>query len=196
MIDVGCGIGATSAWLKSHYPGTTTIGLEGNPAYLDQLKQHVDYAYIVDLNGPWPDLCAAEPVLCLDVLEHLLDPRGALERLRSAMRPDGTLIVSLPNVAHLSVAPPLLLAGRFDYQDAGILDRTHLHFFTRKTVVQLVTDAGFEVTRMVRSGLDGARSKWLNRASFGLLQDRLAKQYVLSAKPGRDWPAAKRNQFA
>lgn len=185
IVDVGCGVGATTSWLKSRYPGCFAIGLEGNAACLPELQSHVDQAIAVDLDGDLPDLGSPDLVLCLDVLEHLVNPQRLLDRLRSAMRPDGTLIVSLPNVAHLSVAIPLLLAGKFEYKDAGILDRTHLHFFTRQSAVGLVTDAGFQVERGLRGGLDGPRSKWLDKATFGMLRDRLTKQYVMAAHPRR-----------
>lgn len=183
IVDVGCGVGATASWLRSLYPGCFTIGLEGNVACLSELQSHVDQPVIVDLNGDLPDLGSPDLVLCLDVLEHLVNPQRVLDQLRSVMRPDGTLIVSLPNVAHLSVALPLLLAGKFEYTDAGILDRTHLHFFTRRSAMALVTDAGFQVERGIRDGLRGPRSKWLDKATFGMLRDRLTKQYVMAAHP-------------
>ncbi|MGH7153399.1 MAG: class I SAM-dependent methyltransferase [Acetobacteraceae bacterium] len=185
IVDVGCGVGATASWLRSLYPGCFTIGLEGNAACLPELQSHVDQATIVDLNGDLPDLGSPDLVLCLDVLEHLMNPQQVLDQLRLAMRPDSTLIVSLPNVAHLSVALPLLLAGKFEYTDAGILDRTHLHFFTRRSAAALVTGAGFQIERGIRDGLDGPRSKWLDKATFGLLRDRLTRQYVMAAHPQR-----------
>lgn len=181
IVDVGCGVGATAAWLKSLYPDCFTIGLEGNPTLLGQLRGNVDEAHIVDLNREAPDLGAPDLILFLDVLEHLVNPPDVIARLTRTLKPHGTIIVSLPNIAHLSVSIPLLVRGQFSYQDAGILDRTHLHFFTRRSAVALLNDAGFTVRRGMPTGASGPRTRVLNRITFGLLRDRLAKQYALAA---------------
>ena len=85
-----------------------------------------------------------DAVVCADVLEHLPRPEDLLVRIRSWLRDGGTLLVSLPNVANVSVRAALLL-GRFPYAERGILDRTHLRFYTRRSAVQLVASAGFAV---------------------------------------------------
>ena len=182
ILDVGCGLGATSAWLKSIYPGSHTVGLEGNATLLPELARNVDEPYIVDLNGPWPDVGAVDLVLLLDVLEHLLHPEEVLSRVLATMTEEGTVIISLPNVAHLSVSLPLLLLGRFDYGDAGILDRTHLHFFYLGSALDLVRRAGLDVEKGLMSGLSGPRTRLIDRLTLGLIRDRLAKQYIFSAR--------------
>jgi SAM-dependent methyltransferase len=185
ILDVGCGVGATSAWLKSVYPGSRTVGLEGNGALLPELGRNVDEPHIVDLNGPWPDVGAADLVLLLDVLEHLVHPEEALARIMAMMTEDGTVIISLPNVAHLSVSLPLLLLGRFDYTDAGILDRTHLHFFYQESALNLARRVGLEVERGLMGGLLGTKTRLIDRLTFGLIRDRLTKQYIFSARRKR-----------
>ena len=180
VLDVGAGVGATSRWLKSRYPNAYSIALEGNRDLADVLGQNVDEPHIVDLNGPLPDVGPADLILFLDVLEHLLDPDRVLAQLTRNMPADGTVIVSLPNVAHYSVSVPLLLKGSFEYRDAGILDRTHLRFFTRKTAVELVNKAGLTVTRGLRAGLAGPRAKQLDRLAFGAARDHLTRQYVMA----------------
>jgi 2-polyprenyl-3-methyl-5-hydroxy-6-metoxy-1,4-benzoquinol methylase len=82
--------------------------------------------------------------LLLDVLEHIEKPRQTLEAVAERVRPGGTFLISVPNVTHWSVRASLL-AGNFDYADRGILDRTHLRFFTKKSLLQLVRRAGLEV---------------------------------------------------
>ncbi len=82
----------------------------------------------------------------MDVLEHLPDPERALAAARRLLRPGGRLFVSVPNVANLTVRLSLLF-GRFEYGDRGIMDRTHLRFFTRKSALRMVRGAGFEVLR-------------------------------------------------
>jgi hypothetical protein len=83
-------------------------------------------------------------VLLLDVLEHLVQPESVLAQIRGALKENGRLVVSLPNVANISVRLALLL-GRFPYAERGILDRTHLHFYTRKSSRALLEDSGWEI---------------------------------------------------
>ena len=81
----------------------------------------------------------------LDVLEHLVDPADVLRRVRSHLRPGGVGLVSLPNVAHWSVRKELAM-GRFEYTPSGLLDETHLRFFTLHTGSALIEDAGWQIT--------------------------------------------------
>lgn len=90
---------------------------------------------------------AFDVVVCADVLEHLPDPAAVLDRVRGWIAPGGRLFVSLPNVANVAVRLSLL-AGRFEYAEAGILDRTHLRFFTRRSALRLVESAGFRIRRV------------------------------------------------
>ena len=83
-------------------------------------------------------------VVCADVLEHLARPQALLERIYGWLAPGGTLLVSLPNIANVSVRLSLL-AGRFRYTERGILDRTHLSFYTRRTGRELLERSGFRV---------------------------------------------------
>lgn len=182
ILDVGSGVGGTSAWLRARYPGCWTIALEGNPAAAAELSRNVDEMHIVDLNQPLPDLGSVDLVLFLDVLEHLIDASAVLARITAFLAPGGTVIVSLPNVAHLSVSVPLLLRGDFTYQDSGILDRTHVRFFVRESAVALLNGAGLRVEAGLRNGFDGPRATLLDRLTFGLIRDRLSKQYILAGR--------------
>jgi SAM-dependent methyltransferase len=186
ILDVGCGSGATIAWLKTLYPGAYTIGLEGNHAVASILERNVDEAHIVDLNQPIPNIGAPDLILFLDILEHLVHPEQLLAQVVSSMAEDATVIISLPNIAHLWVAARLFFLGRFDYQDAGILDRTHLHFYYRESALALVDYAGLKVTSIMRNGVEGSGSRrssvLLHWLTCGRLRERLTEQYVLSAK--------------
>jgi 2-polyprenyl-3-methyl-5-hydroxy-6-metoxy-1,4-benzoquinol methylase len=186
ILDVGCGEGATLAWLKGRYPAAVTIGLEGNQSLRNRLSSNADAAHIVDLNADIPDVGSPDLILCLDVLEHLTAPEQVLARLVGILAPNGTVIVSLPNVAHLSVSLPLIMRGEFQYRDAGILDRTHLRFFVKRSAIELLNGAGLVVERALRLGLDGPKSRWVNLISLGLLQDHLTTQYVLAARLAGD----------
>jgi SAM-dependent methyltransferase len=179
ILDVGAGVGATLRWLKSIYPEATTTGLELNPALKLDLEKNADIAIIGDIRDCFQQLSEYDLILCLDVLEHLTDSVDTLKTLSTRLRPAGHVIVSVPNIAHLSVSVPLLLRRRFAYQDAGILDRTHLRFFVEATAIDLLNEAGFRVTNGMISGVQGPRAKFLDRVSFGLLRHYLAKQYIM-----------------
>ena len=92
--------------------------------------------------GEWP--APFDVVVCGDVLEHFARPEALLARIRGWLRDGGTLLVSVPNVANVSVRAALL-AGRFSYADRGILDRTHLRFYTRRSALALLEASGFAV---------------------------------------------------
>jgi 2-polyprenyl-3-methyl-5-hydroxy-6-metoxy-1,4-benzoquinol methylase len=83
-----------------------------------------------------------------DTLEHLPDPAAVLRRLGTRLDPGGVVILSIPNIANWAIRLSLL-AGRFDYADRGIMDRTHLRFYTRRSLVGMVTEAGFRVERLM-----------------------------------------------
>jgi 2-polyprenyl-3-methyl-5-hydroxy-6-metoxy-1,4-benzoquinol methylase len=93
-----------------------------------------------------------DAVVCGDVLEHLPRPEQLLERIRQWLRPGGRLYVSVPNVANVTVRAALL-AGRFPYAERGILDRTHLRFYTRRTARELVAAAGFRILRVAATSM-------------------------------------------
>lgn len=184
ILDVGSGAGATLAWLGERYPAARRIALEGQAACRPALEAIAQEVHILDLNGPLPDFAPPDLVLCLDVLEHLHDAQGVLASLAARAAPGATFIISLPNIAHLSVAAPLLLLGRFEYRDAGILDRTHLRFFTRASILELLAAAGLSPVAGIMSGLGGPKSRLLDRLTLGLARDRFTRQYIVRARKG------------
>lgn len=93
-----------------------------------------------------------EIIVCADVLEHTVDPQAVITRLQSAAAFDGLFIVSLPNIAHLAIRL-LLLAGKFPMMERGILDRTHLHFYTRDTAAQMLEGAGLRIRRVAATSV-------------------------------------------
>lgn len=179
ILDVGAGSGATLAWLKTIYPGAQTTGVELNPAMSNELQRNADVAMIGNIDECIPKLSRYDLILLLDVLEHLADSVASLRQLTRLLQPDGHIIVSVPNIAHLSVSLPLLFRRRFTYQDAGILDRTHLRFFVEDTAVRLMNEADLVVCAGITVGLGGPKARFLHRATGGLLRHHLTKQYIM-----------------
>jgi SAM-dependent methyltransferase len=142
-------VGAADGLLSRHFTerGWKVTALEADAAMARLGAEHCERMIVADLNAAVPSLDGEfDAIVCGDVLEHLADPATALVSLVRSLAPGGTVVVSVPNVAHLWVRLSLA-AGRFDYGDRGILDRTHLRFFTRRTLDALVAGAGLRVVR-------------------------------------------------
>jgi 2-polyprenyl-3-methyl-5-hydroxy-6-metoxy-1,4-benzoquinol methylase len=179
ILEVGAGAGVTLKWLKALYPEAETTAVELNPALLDDLKRNTDVAIIGPVDQALAELASYDLILLLDVLEHLPDPTRSLQDIANRLTPGGRVIVSVPNVAHWSVSVPLLLQRRFDYREAGIMDRTHLKFFVEGTAVKTLNDARLNVTKALISGIQGPKAKALDFLTFGLLRHYMAKQYIM-----------------
>ena len=163
VLDVGCSQGGTLEWLKASGVAARTTGIELDPEAARIARGRVDRLIEGDVDAAFGTLAAGsfDLVLCLDVLEHLVDPWRTVARLGHVLRPGGTLIVSVPNIRHYSVTLPLLWSGRWQYEEAGILDRTHLRFFTRASATALLTGAGLEPAGGIDTGLEPTRKREL-----------------------------------
>lgn len=184
VLEIGCSSGGTLAWLKSLFPGVETMGVDGYEPIREELAKNADTALIRDLEEPLPEIGRFDLILALDILEHLRKPGDVLRELVGKLNPGGRVIVSVPNIAHHSVLSNLVLKRRFAYQDAGILDRTHLRFFTEESAVQLMNQAGLRVTDGVVNGLEGGKTQLFNKATLGLFRHYFAKQYVMAGEAG------------
>jgi len=121
------------------------IGVEQDPELAREAQPHYHCCYVGDVgqDGPWPwdEEGGFDALICADVLEHLPDPAKVLARLSQLVRPSGQVVISLPNAVNWTVRL-MVLSGRFDYTDCGLLDRGHLRFFTRRTACQLIEQGG------------------------------------------------------
>jgi 2-polyprenyl-3-methyl-5-hydroxy-6-metoxy-1,4-benzoquinol methylase len=143
VLDVGAGEGAFAEDLQRR--GCKVVALEVDPGRAEAARARGLEVAVKDMEtADLSDLGKFDVIVCADVLEHLTDPAAALARLKAALAPGGRILASIPNVAHYGVRLRLL-AGRFEYTETGILDRTHLRFFTRASAKRLFEDAGFEV---------------------------------------------------
>lgn len=182
-LEVGCGGGGTLAWLKDSGYARWTAGIELNPDAAAVARTRVDCLYEGDVDrnlGCFADE-SFDLVLCLDVLEHLVDPWATLQRLQRLLRPGGHLIVSLPNVRHYSVTFPLVFSGRWQYAEAGIMDRTHLRFFSHAGAIDLLSRAGLKVSAERQTYTWGSWDRWKDLATLGLLKEFWTFQYLIQA---------------
>jgi 2-polyprenyl-3-methyl-5-hydroxy-6-metoxy-1,4-benzoquinol methylase len=147
VADIGCGAGATLCFLSEVGLARKTIGVDISSEMLMLAKSSgVDRVIHADIERE--DLLieqeSVDIFLCLDVLEHLADPWAVLRKLRMYLKPGGTIIASIPNVQNLKVILPLIFLGNWQYRESGILDKTHLRFFTKRTAIDLFADSGFQ----------------------------------------------------
>ena len=145
ILDVGCGEGAMAQRVKQ-IPGVEeVVGIEMNEEAAAAASQRLDRVIIGDLeklNLDFPD-GYFDCIICADVLEHLSDPWRSLWQLRRILSDDGVLLACLPNLRN---AIPMLkiLINRWEYEEEGIVDQTHLRFFTLHTMKKMFRDTGFE----------------------------------------------------
>lgn len=126
--------------------------VEPNPLYAEHARRFYRTVFASSVENANLPPKTYNAVVCADVLEHLVDPLATLRRLRDAAADNALFIISLPNVAHLAIRL-MLLAGRFPMMDRGILDRTHLHFYTRQTARHLLREAGLRVQQVLATGV-------------------------------------------
>ncbi len=167
--------------------GLRVDGHELDPAAAAEAERVCEHVFVGDLGAfDVADLPHDYEVLLFgDTLEHLPDPPAVLRRLRTRLAPGGHLVLSIPNVANWAVRLGLL-AGHFDYAERGILDRTHLRFYTEATLRLMLADAGFEVERLVASvpvpGLDRPGPARLAHRLGNLRPSLLAYTFVVTAR--------------
>ena len=188
LLDVGCADGDFSSQLVAQ--GWDVTGIEpseGDAALAAERGVRVVKGTIEEA---LPKLSETfDAVLLADVLEHCVEPWEQLSRVKDNCTPSTVVVISIPNVAHLSVRSQLAL-GRFAYTDKGILDRTHMRFFTRKSLIELITQAGFQIQNM-----------WFTPAPVELVFPRLnlSKEgralLDVNAMLARSWPSLFAYQF-
>lgn len=143
ILDVGCWTGFVGAKLKkkSNY----VVGWDISGKAVSQAKQILDKAIVVDLeSNNWPRVEKFDLILCTEVLEHLFTPEKVLVKLKNYLAPDGRILLSTPNILHIYRRIQFLF-GKFEYRDDSIINRSHLHFFTRDSFIETVERLGLEV---------------------------------------------------
>ena len=186
VLDVGCSSGYLARPLVED--GCTVVGIEQDEAAAEAAGAVCEEVLVGDVETmelPF-EPGSFDVVLCGDLIEHLRDPEAFLARVRPLLREDGRLVLTTPNVANWSVRLGLL-AGRWRYTERGILDRTHVHLFTRRTLVEALERAGFRVETLdytVPVPLVGLPAVERVAHAVGRLRPPLfAYQFVVAAAP-------------
>jgi SAM-dependent methyltransferase len=198
VVEVGCSSGALAREYKKLNHRCRYVGVEVVPEYAALARRYCDEVLELDIEAADERLIAESlPGDCWvfgDSLEHLRDPWALLKKLRRVIPDHGCVVACIPNAQHWSVQARLN-SGQLFYEDSGLLDRSHLRWFTRITILQLLQDPGFVIEAGLRRILSDARQDevvaGIRRMAEAIgmdpeiaVQDALVFQYVLRAVPG------------
>jgi SAM-dependent methyltransferase len=200
VLDIGCGGGATGRLIKQKFPGTRVVGIERNPNAAEHAREFLDQIICENIDtvqlGAHLGNARFDLVLLLDVLEHLYDPWRSLLHIRDWLVPGARVLASVPNIRNL-VTLDDLASGQWNYDENGVLDITHVRFFTKVSVKQLFEETGYTVfalepllqrelidRRVVLRGPGRltTRSVSIKFRDLEDLEDLYAFQYVIDAR--------------
>jgi len=183
LLEIGAASGNTLVYAKDNNYATSIYGIE--LCNLNDSNQHnsiIDGFFIgniEEIEFPFKDR-VFDIIIIGDVLEHLVSPDKVLLMLKKYLKKNGQLIVSLPNFRHYSILKKIIFNKTFEYEDSGILDKTHLRFFCKKDMVKLFEKNGYKVS-LLKSGIENDREKikFFNKITLGYFEDLFTVQYYL-----------------
>ncbi len=187
VLDVGCGEGGFGSHLKS-LRGCEVWGIEIVPAAAAIASNRLDRVLcgdVLEMIDRLPD-DGFDVVVFNDVLEHLVDPYRVLDRIRGLIRPQGVVVSSIPSIRYYPVMYALLAHRSWEYEESGILDRTHLRFFTERSIREMYERLGYDILR--HEGINRLdhlplRYRIVNTILRGRLDDMRYVQFPTVARP-------------
>lgn len=184
ILEVGCGEGFTGSEFKRTGKAKEVIGVEiFEPAAL-KAKERLDKIIVGDIQVislPYPDRYF-DYIIFGDVLEHLSDPWGTLRKLKRYLSSSGFVIASIPNITYWEILKDMIFLDKWEYVDAGILDRTHLRFFTRKSLIDLFQGSGLEIKELIHHIPSRFINKIGNLVTLGGLKRFFTAGYFIKAR--------------
>jgi len=182
ILDLGCGVGALGRNLRELNKVRELVGVEIFKEAADEAAKHYEKVYHGDLERLRLDYeNYFDFVVCGDILEHLTDPWRALRRINRWLKDGGHVVVSIPNVRYWRILWSLVFSGYWEYAEAGILDKTHLRFFTKKSFLKALIEAGFNV-EYSKFYVVGTKHKFFNTATFRLFEEFIGYQITIVGK--------------
>lgn len=185
VLDIGCGTGATGRMLKKAKIAKEVIGIDSASKVINEAEKNLDEVINADIETvelPFQQE-HFDYIICADVLEHLRDPWSVLKKIRPYLKKEGYIVVSIPNIRNWRVLKDLIIKGKWTYVDQGILDNTHLRFFTKSSIKELFLSTNFNIVE-----IKGSKAKWsyklklANALTLGLLKNFLIGQYIVKAQ--------------
>jgi len=180
ILEIGCGSGGTGALALATGKCGRYSGIEIEPGAASQasaLLTEVLIGNIENMELPYPD-SSFDVIIISEVLEHLVDPWAVVARLAKLLKPSGIMVATSPNISHWRVIRALF-GGRFDYCQMGVMDRTHLRWFTPGSFRQMFIDAGLVVDSVGPAGGFGKAARTINLLTRGAIEHLFCTQIAL-----------------
>jgi SAM-dependent methyltransferase len=185
LLDIGCSEGRFLAAVKAKLPGCETWGIEPAPEAARAARARVDRFIAGRLEDADLPEGHFDVITMNDVLEHIPYSEPVLARARRLLRPGGKLVLSLPNVRYYLTVRDFLVHKDWRYADCGVMDRTHLRFFTQKSAARLLRENGYDV--LLNQGINPAKLKTHYKVLFALggrfIADMRFMQFAIVAEP-------------
>ncbi len=187
ILDVGCGEGIFAQAAKQKC-NAEVWGAELVPSVADMAARRLDRVIAGDIMQKLDELPDSyfDCITFNDVIEHLADPYSMLTVIKGKLSPTGVVVSSIPNVRNFRNLFELVIRGEWRYVEAGILDKTHLRFFTKKSIFEMFESLGYEVLQL--DGINATKSlrvTLFNVLTFGFFNDTRFLQFACVAKPRR-----------
>ena len=183
VLEIGCAEGATLEYLKTKF-GCEVVGLDYCESALAKARSKGFEVYVCDLNTeplPFKER-EFDYILIGDVLEHLYDPWCVLTGVVKTMKDDGLILISIPNVKHYSLLKDLILKDRWEYCETGLLDVTHIRFFTFNGIMKLLTRSGLSLSTVKHNLVRSQLMRLLNILCFNKLHSFFVFHYLVVAQ--------------
>ena len=188
VMEIGAAYGETLYYLKNKGIASEVVGVD---IYEDKINKenykNIDrfiFGNIEDIDFPeyynYFDL-----ILLPDVLEHLIEPKKVLSKVHKYLKQDGVIFVSMPNVRHYSALNKIFIKGDFGYEESGIFDTTHLRFYCRKNIKELLENSGFKTIieqGSIKNYKGNSITKIINKITFGIFEEFFSYQYFFKSK--------------
>jgi len=185
VLDIGCSTGEFGKLLKSTLPEVEVWGVEMHAKTAKKAQKVLDHVLVTSIEEAIQQLPkhSFDVIVFNDVLEHLIDPEHVLMAVKPLLAPEGVVISSIPNLRYFYNLTHILFDKNFQYEDDGIRDKTHVRFFTEKSIQALYADAGYTlVSHHGINPIPGWKFSLAKRLSFGFLDDTQFLQFATVAQ--------------
>lgn len=198
ILDVGCAAGGLSSKIKNRSKNIELIGIEQDKKLCQKAEKVLDKVHLANIEEfevPYPE-GYFDCIIFVDILEHLINPVDILTKYKRCLSDNGCIVISMPNVRYYKVILRLIFGGTWDYmEEGGLLDKTHLRFFTLINTKELIEAAGYKIIDIKRNKVSSRGFRILNYLCFNGLRDFLTYQYFIKAKKAKNPKFSKRKKY-